>query len=85
MGYSPWDGKESDMTERLHFHFQTIVEVMKMMATSFKRSHACTAALTAPNAAAGNHLPKPLLESPRQPQASLVQSFVGSLLLSPGS
>ena len=85
MGYSPWDGKESDMTERLHFHFQTIVEVMKMMATSFKRSHACTAALTAPSPAAGNPLPKPLLESPRQPQASLVQSFVGSLLLSPGS
>ena len=27
---------------------QTMVEVMKMMATSFKRSHACTAALSAP-------------------------------------
>ena len=23
MGYSPWGRKESDMTERLHFHFQT--------------------------------------------------------------
>ena len=22
VGYSPWDRKESDMTERLHFHFQ---------------------------------------------------------------
>ena len=22
MGYSPWGHKESDMTERLHFHFQ---------------------------------------------------------------
>ena len=21
MGYSPWGRKESDMTERLHFHF----------------------------------------------------------------
>ena len=21
VGYSPWGGKESDMTERLHFHF----------------------------------------------------------------
>ena len=27
---------------------QTMVEVMKIMATSFKRSHACTAALSAP-------------------------------------
>ena len=24
MGYSPWGGKESDMTERLHFHFSYI-------------------------------------------------------------
>ena len=22
MGYSPWGRKESDMTERLHFHFR---------------------------------------------------------------
>ena len=22
VGYSPWGRKESDMTERLHFHFQ---------------------------------------------------------------
>ena len=22
VGYSPWDCKESDMTEQLHFHFQ---------------------------------------------------------------
>ena len=85
MGYSPWGGKESDTTERLYFHFQTMVEVMKMMATSFKRSHACTATLTAPNHAASNHLPTPPLQTPRQSQASLVQSLVGSLLLFPGS
>ena len=24
VGYSPWGCKESDMTERLHFHFQEI-------------------------------------------------------------
>ena len=24
VGYSPWGRKESDVTERLHFHFQTI-------------------------------------------------------------
>ena len=32
---------------------QTMVEVMKTMATSFKRSQACTAILSAPNPAAG--------------------------------
>ena len=32
----------------------TIVEVMKIMVTSFKRSHACTATLRAPNPAAGH-------------------------------
>ena len=31
---------------------QTMGQVMKNMATSFKRSHACTATLTAPNPAA---------------------------------
>ena len=39
-----------------------MVEVMKMMATSFKRSHACTATLNAPNPAAGHHWSMPLLE-----------------------
>ena len=34
---------------------QTMVEVMKIMATFFKRSYACTAMLTAPNPAAGHH------------------------------
>ena len=64
---------------------QTMVEVMKIMVTSFKRSHACTAALSAPNPAAGHHWPTPLLETPGHSQASLGQSLVGSLLLSPGS
>ena len=62
-----------------------MVEVMKIMATSFKRSHACTATLSAPNPAAGHHQPMPLLETPGHSQASLGQSLVGSLLLSPGS
>ena len=26
MGYSPWGGKEWDMTERLHFHFRVLNE-----------------------------------------------------------
>ena len=34
---------------------QTLVEVMKIMVTSFKRSHACTATFGAPNPAAGHH------------------------------
>ena len=55
------------------------------MVTSFKRSHACTAILSAPNPAAGNHRPTPLLETPGHSQASLGQSLVGSLLLYPGS
>ena len=62
-----------------------MVEVMKIMATSFKRSHACTAKLTAPSPAAGLHRPTPLLETPGHSWASLGQSLVGSLLLSPGS
>ena len=33
---------------------QTMVEVMKIMVTSFKRSQACTATLSAPNHAVGH-------------------------------
>ena len=64
---------------------QTMVEVMKIMVTSFKRSHACPATLTAPNPEAGHHRPTPLLETLEHSRASLCQSLVGSLLLSPGS
>ena len=62
-----------------------MVEVMKIMGTSFERSHAHTAVLSAPNPTAGHHCPMPLSETPGHSQASLDQSFVGSLLLSPGS
>ena len=57
----------------------------KIMVTSFKRSHACTATLSAPNPAAGHHRPTPLLETPGHSRASLAQSLVVLLLLSPGS
>ena len=57
---------------------------MKIMVTSFKRFHACTATLHTPNPAAGHHRPTPPLETPRHSQASLGQSLMGSLLLSPG-
>ena len=60
-----------------------MVKVMKIMATSFKRSHAHTAALRAPTLqqATADALP----ETPGHSQASLSQSLLGSLLLSPGS
>ena len=53
--------------------------------TSFKRSHACTASLSAPSPAAGHCQPTPLPETPGHLQANLGQALVGSLLLSPGS
>ena len=59
-----------------------MVQVMKIMETSFKRSHAHTAALSAPNPAAGHHQPMSLLETPGHSQTSLGQFPVGSLLLS---
>ena len=62
-----------------------MVEVMKIMVTSFKRSHAHIAALSAPNPAMGHHQPTPLPETPGHSRASLGQCLVGSLLLSPGS
>ena len=62
-----------------------MVEVMEIMATSFKRSHAHTAKLSAPNPGAGHRQPTPPPETPGHSQASLGQSLAGSLLLSPGS
>ena len=62
-----------------------MVEVMKIMVTSFKTSHECTAALSVTNPAAGHCQPTPLLETPGHSLESLCQSLVGSLLLSPGS
>ena len=62
-----------------------MVEVTKIMATSFKRSPTHTAACRAPNPAAGHRQPTPLPETPGHSQASLGQSLTGSLLLFPGS
>ena len=53
--------------------------------TSFSRSRACTAALSAPNPAAAHHQQTPLPETPGHSPASLGQSLEESLLLSPGS
>ena len=62
---------------------QTMVEVIKIMMTSFKRSHAGTAILSAPNPAAGHHQPMPLprfLDLHRQVWVSLLWGH-GSFLL----
>ena len=64
---------------------QTVVEIINIMVTYFKRSHACTATLSAPDPAAGHCQSMPLPEIPGLSQASLGQSLVGSLLLSLGS
>ena len=64
---------------------QTMVEVMKVMANSFKRYHAGTATLSAPNPAASHRQPTPPPETPGHSQVSLGQSTVGSLPLSPRS
>jgi len=47
---------------------QTMGEVMKIMATSFKRSHASSPTLSAPNPVAGHHWPTPMLKTPRHRQ-----------------
>ena len=64
---------------------QTMVEVMKVMETSFKRSRACTVTFSAPNPEASRHHPTTSPETPGHSQASQGQSLVESLLLSPGS
>ena len=64
-----------------------MVEVMKIKATSFKKSHACTATLRAPNPAAGPGRPTPpqrLLDTHRQVWVSLLWGHC-SFLLSSGA
>ena len=61
-----------------------MVEVMKII-TCFKMSSAYTASLRAPDPVPGHCRPTPLSETPGHSRASLGQSLVGSVLLSPGS
>ena len=61
-----------------------MVEVMKIMVTSFKRCQAPIAAISAPDSVAGHCRPTPPPETPGHSQA-VSQSLVGSLLLSPRS
>ena len=62
-----------------------MVEVMKIMVTAFKRSHAHTATLSVSDSAVGHCWPTLLPETHGHSWASLGQSLVGSLLLYPGS
>ena len=62
-----------------------MIGVMKVKKTSFRRAYARTVVFSAPNPKAGHCRPLPLPETPGHSQASLAQSLVGSLLLSPGS
>ena len=63
-----------------------VMEVVKIIVTSFKRSHASLAILTAPNSAAGHHQPMPLpvLDVHRQVWVSLLWGHC-SFLLGPGA
>ena len=64
---------------------QPMVHVIKIMVTSPRKSHVCTATLSVLNPVPGHHKLTPSLETPRLPQASPGQSPVRELLLSPGS
>ena len=62
-----------------------MVEIIKIMVNYFKRFSTHTAVLLVQDPAEGHGRPMPLPETPGLSQASLGQSLVGTLLLSPGS
>ena len=62
-----------------------MVEAMKIMGTSFNRSCARAAALSAPDPTAGYHGPSPPPETSGHSQASLGQFLVGSRHIFPVS
>ena len=66
---------------------QTVVEVMKIMVTSLKRSHACNATLSSPDPAVGHRWPTPSLTTPNtQGQVWVSLLWVHcSFLLGPGA
>ena len=66
---------------------QTMLEAMRIMATSFKRSHAWTAILSAPDPTAGHHWSTPpleVLDTHRQVWVSLLWGSC-SFFLGPGA
>ena len=78
----PWVGLCSCVSPCCLTWGQTIV--MKITVSSFKRSHAHTAGLSAPEPVAGHHWPTSPPETPGHSRACLGQSLMVSLLLSPG-
>ena len=64
---------------------QTMVEVMKIMVTSFQSSHVCTSTLSGPNPAAGHcqHLHRSILDTHGQVWLSLLWGLC-SFLMGPG-
>ena len=64
---------------------QTMVRVMKIMMTSFKRSCASSVLFSSPDPLADLCCPTSLLKTPGHSQSSLYQSLVMSLFFSPGS
>ena len=66
---------------------QTMVEVMKIMPTSFKRSNAYTAILSGPNLAVGHRWPQLPLETPGYSWQVWVSPLLGncSFILRPGA
>ena len=62
---------EGDWLSLLSLSWRLRPLVKKIMVTSFKRSHACTATLSSPSPAVGHHQPTPPLETPGHSQASL--------------
>ena len=85
MQASGWEGLIVGKTGSCLVLDQTMVGVMVVMVTSFKRTYDHTVEFSVPYLTAGNCQPTPLPETPGHSQASLAQSLVGSLLLSPGS
>ena len=60
-----------------------MVEIMKIMVNSFKRSHACTVAHSAPDPVAGHRHPR-LCWRLQDTHRQVSQSLVGLPFLSPG-
>ena len=77
-----WQGSVPSLLFDLRPNYGGVNEII---VTSFKRSCAHTVALSAPSPAIGHCWLTPPPETPRHSQASLGQSLVGLLLLSPGS
>ena len=83
MGYSPKRGKESDMTERLHFHLHGGGNEDN---DNLLQKIPCTHCYTqCPQPYSRHRRPTPPPETPGHSQGSLGQSLVGSLLFFPGS